>query len=74
MAYLLKRGRNARRRVAHWSTHDRLTGAPTMRPLCGRDDLRFDLTSNVPWGRPLCKRCAARLNPQEPIARRQGDA
>jgi hypothetical protein len=57
MTFLLKRGKGALRRVVHLTTFDHLTGELSMRPLCGRSPLRFDMTSNVPWGRPLCKRC-----------------
>lgn len=56
MTYLLKRGKGGRRRKAHLCAFDRF-GSPTMRPICGRVGLDFDTTSNVPWGRPLCKRC-----------------
>lgn len=61
MTFLLKRGRGAMRRVAHLSLHDAATGQPTFRPLCGDKRLRFDLTSNVPWGRPRCRRCMRAL-------------
>lgn len=61
MTYLLKRGKGSSRRKAHLCTFDRL-GNATMRPLCGRVGLRFDLTSNVPWG-PLCKHCRALVVP-----------
>lgn len=53
MAYLMKRGRGSLRRVAHLCSYDRF-GNPTHEPICGRTNgLRFDTTSNVPWGLPL---------------------
>lgn len=58
MMYLLKRGKGSRRRVAHLCGHDPITGNPTGVPLCGQR-LGFDMTSNVPWGQPTCKRCKA---------------
>lgn len=57
MTYLLKRGKGALRRKVHITLHDPITGEPTMEPACGDHRLDFDTTSNVPWGRPLCKRC-----------------
>ena len=60
MTYLMRRGKGALRRVVHLTEHDRLTGQPTMEPLCGRTNgVEFNMTSNVPWGQPLCKRCRA---------------
>jgi hypothetical protein len=57
MTYLLKRGKGSRKRVAHLAVHDRLTGAAMLVAVCGEDRVAWDMTSNVPWGRPLCKRC-----------------
>lgn len=57
--YLFKRGKGVLRRVVHLTGFDPRTGEPTMRPLCGRSPLTFDMTSNVPFGLPLCKRCRA---------------
>jgi hypothetical protein len=58
MRFLFKRGRGARRRVVHLCAFDAKTGEPTMQPLCGRDGgVVFDTTSNVPWAKPICKRC-----------------
>jgi hypothetical protein len=63
MRYLYQRGTGARRRVVHLCGYDPITGDPTMRPVCGRNNgLSFDTTSNVPWGQPLCKRCRRALN------------
>ncbi len=57
MSYLLKRGRGSLRRVVHLCRYDQ-SGNRTMEPICGRSGgLRFDTTSNVPWGLPLCKWC-----------------
>lgn len=58
MTYLMRRGKGALRRVVHLTTHDPMTGQPTMQPVCGRPNgVTFNMTSNVPWGQPLCKRC-----------------
>lgn len=57
MRYLYRRGRGALRRVMHLTLIDPWTGRPTMMPVCGINQ-QFDTTTNVPWGRPICKRCA----------------
>ena len=56
MTYLLKRGS----RVAHIALHDPKTGAVTGAPLC-RTKIAFDLSSNVAFGRPVCKLCRREL-------------
>lgn len=56
MRYLYERGAGAKRRVMHLTEYDPRTGEPTMQALCGAQR-PFNTTSNVPWGRPLCKRC-----------------
>lgn len=53
MTYLLRRGRGARRRKAHLARYNawgQIAGS-----WCGRSD--YDLSSNVPWGRPTCRDC-----------------
>jgi hypothetical protein len=58
--YLMRRGKGALRRVVHLTPYDPITGNPTMEPLCGRSNgIVFNMTSNVPWGQPCCKRCLA---------------
>lgn len=58
MTFLLKRG--APKRVAHIAIHDRLTGEPTGEALCGIErQWPCDTSSNVPWGRRVCKNCRA---------------
>jgi hypothetical protein len=59
MTFLLRRGRGSLRRKVHIVTFDVRTGKPTMQALCGLD-YPFNMTSNVSWGLPLCKRCAKR--------------
>ena len=60
MDYLLKRGRGSRRRKAHLAQYDRLGNISGS--LCGRSPPGgFDLSSNVPWGRPSCKLCRREL-------------
>lgn len=62
MRYLYRRGQGAKRRVVHLAAFNYL-GELTMEPICGRaNGQRFDTTSNVPWGQPLCKRCRAVLS------------
>lgn len=58
MRYLYRRGPGAKRRVMHITSHDPVTGQPTMRPLCLRGS-DYDTTINAPFGlgRPVCKRC-----------------
>jgi hypothetical protein len=63
--YLYLRGKGSKRRVMHLTTFYFTTGAPTFQPLCGRVSLPFNTTSNVPWGRPVCKRCIAADTPTE---------
>lgn len=71
MTFLMRRGKGALRRVVHVTTHDPHTGKPTMRPVCGRDNgVVFNMTSNVPWGRPVCKRCWKALSEHPPTPRR----
>ena len=53
--FVLRRGKGARRRVAHLGRHDPHTGE-VVGILCHTPGL-YNLTSNVPWGRPTCKRC-----------------
>jgi hypothetical protein len=53
--FLLKRGRGARRRKAHITSFDPLTGETSWRPLCGVR-VRFNMTSNVPFV-SVCRRC-----------------
>lgn len=60
MTYLMKRGRGALRRVAHIAEFNPI-GQATGRPICGDTRLCYDLTSNVPWGLPTCKRCKQKL-------------
>lgn len=56
MRFLYQRGTGARRRVMHLTGYDPRTGEPTMHAICGAHRA-FDTTSNVPFGRPICKRC-----------------
>ncbi len=59
MRYLYNRGPGARRRVMHLTPYSPITGEPTMLPACNDKRLRFDTTSNFPFGQRVCKRCAA---------------
>jgi hypothetical protein len=68
MRYLMKRGKGALRRTVHLTPSDPF-GNPTMEPLCGRHTVDFNMTSNVPWGRPLCKRCRALYNELVSVSR-----
>lgn len=61
MRFLFKRGRGAKRRVAHLCGYDPRTGQPTMRPLCGDYRLVFDMTCNFPLGLRVCRRCERQL-------------
>lgn len=66
MSYLYKRGRGASRRVMHLCLHDPRDGQPLMIPMCCTRLIGFNTTSNVPWGRPVCKRCLETLAARSP--------
>lgn len=54
--FLLRRGKGSLRRVAHLAHFD--PHGEIDQSWCGRSD--FDLSSNVPWGQPICKNCLRR--------------
>lgn len=60
MRYLYKRGKNAKRRVAHLGGYDPLTGQPSLIPICGRATVQPDTTCNFPLGLRRCKHCLAK--------------
>ena len=53
MAFLYRRGKNAKRRVMHLAMYDKhgaIAGS-----WCGRKN--FDTSCNLPLGQPICKFC-----------------
>jgi hypothetical protein len=59
--YIFERGRS-KRRVMHLCGYDRMTGEPTLQPLCGMDRVRFDTSINLPMGKRVCKACRRALS------------
>jgi hypothetical protein len=59
--FIWSRAPGGKRRKLHLCGYDLWTGAPTMAALCGVT-LSFDTSCNLPLGRPVCRRCAAKAD------------
>lgn len=58
--YLYQRGKGASRRVMHLAEYDRFGNVAGT--LCRVAGIRYNTSSNLPLGQPVCKKCRKALN------------